>query len=163
MTRAALALTAGLLCAFAGFRHASRLKATAIRLARWVQLLHHLSLLLDQGTLSIPELLCTAADGHQKPDQLLLQIAGLLRNDPLLSPEAALGRCEADTPEEDVLCRFFQRLGHGTKESRSLAAAQAAQELQLLQTKANAAAEKDVKLWQTLGLVGGLCLTILLL
>ena len=163
MTRAALALMAGLLCAFAGFRHAAQLKATAARLSRWVQLLEHLSLLLQQGTLSIPELLCTTACSQQPPDLLLHQAADLIRNDPLLSPAEAFRRCALEGPECDVLSRFFQRLGHGTKESRSLAAAQAAQELQLLQAQASAAAEKDVKLWQTLGFTGGICLTILLL
>jgi len=35
--------------------------------------------------------------------------------------------------------------------------------MQLLAESASIRAEKDVKLWQTLGFTGGICLTILLL
>jgi len=62
-----------------------------------------------------------------------------------------------------VLARLFTRLGRGTKESRRLAAEQTAEEMTLLAQHAGNRAEKDARLWQTLGFVGGACLTILLL
>ena len=58
---------------------------------------------------------------------------------------------------------MFTQLGHGLQESRCRAVEHALEEIRLLAQAAARKAEKDVKLWQTLGLIGGLCLTILLL
>lgn len=163
MSRAILAVMAGLLCALAGVKHASTLKGDAARISRWVQVLEHLTLLLRQGTLSIPELLCAAADGPHPPDKLLRDMASALTRSPLLSLSEAFQACSAAWQEHDVLARMFARLGHGSQESRCLAAEQAAAELRLLAAAASAKAEKDAKLWQTLGFTGGACLTIMLL
>jgi hypothetical protein len=73
--RTVLALMAGLLCTMAGIKHAAVLKGEAARLTRWVQVLRHLSVLLKEGTLSIPEALCAAADGLFPPDKLLRAMA----------------------------------------------------------------------------------------
>ena len=162
MSRAILAVMAGLLCALAGVKHASALKADAARITRWVQVLDHLSLLLRQGTLSIPEALCAAADGSHPPDKLLRDMASAMHSTPLLSLPDAFNTCPS-WQERDVLGRMFARMGHGSRESRVLAAEQAAAELRLLATAASAKAEKDAKMWQTLGFTGGACLTIMLL
>lgn len=162
MSRAILAVMAGLLCALAGVKHASALKADAARISRWVQVLEHLTLLLRQGMLSIPEALCAAADGPHPPDKLLRDMASAMHGSPLLSLPEAFKICPS-WQERDVLGRMFARMGHGSRESRVLAAEQAAAELRLLATAASAKAEKDAKLWQTLGFTGGACLTIMLL
>lgn len=163
MSRAVLAVMAGLLCALAGVKHASTLKGDAARMTRWVQLLEHLRLLLRQGTMSIPEVLCAAADGPHPPDKLLRDMAAAMHGSPLFSPAEAFQACSAAWQERDVLSRMFARLGHGSQESRCLAAEQAAEELRLLAGAASTKAEKDAKLWQTLGFTGGACLTIMLL
>ena len=54
-------------------------------------------------------------------------------------------------------------MGHGSKDNRVLAVEQCTEEMRLLAEAAAAKAEKDTKLWQTLGFIGGACLTILLL
>ena len=163
MSRAILAVMAGLLCALAGIKHASALQGDAARLKRWGQVLAHLELLLQEGTLSIPEVLCAAADGTLPPDRLLRDMAAKLSSSPLLSLSDAYAAYAEERPETALLSRLFARMGHGTKESRCLAVKQSAGEMALLAQSAAARAEKDVKLWQTLGFVGGACLTILLL
>ena len=163
MTRAVLAIMSGLLCALAGMKHASALKAEAVRLHRWVQIFRHLLLLLQEGTMPIPEALIVAADGQAQPDRLLRETGARLQAEPTLSLLDAFNRCCPVCSEKEMLCRLFRRLGHGSKESRCLAPAQSAEEIALLAQNASARAEKDAKLWQTLGLTGGVCLTILLL
>lgn len=163
MSRAIVAVMAGLLCALAGLKHASALKGDAARQSRWVQVLSHLALLLREGTLSIPEALCTAADGSLAPDELLRAMAARMSASPMTGlGEAFLASC-GDCAEKDVLTRLFARVGRGSKESRVLAAEQGAEEMRLMAASASAKAEKDAKLWQTLGFTGGICLTILLL
>lgn len=163
MTRTVLAIMAGLLCMLAGMKYAASLRAEAVRLSRWVQLLSHLALLLQEGTLSIPEAFLSAADRPSPPDQILRGTASLLAASPLLTPADAFRQSCSDCREKEPLLRLFARLGRGSKESRILALEQARDELRLLAQAASARADKDVKLWQTLGLVGGACLTILLL
>ena len=163
MSRAVIAVMAGLLCTLAGMKHGAALAADAHRLTRWCQLLRHLTLLLQEGTMSIPEALCTASDGLQPPDKLLRAIAMKLQSSPLMTLAEAFHVCSGECTERELLTRMFTRLGQGSKESRVLALEQASKEMKLLADAASARAEKDVKLWQTLGFTGGICLTILLL
>lgn len=163
MTRGVLALMAGLLCALAGMKHASVLKGDASRMHRWTQILAHLSLLLKEGVLSIPDALCTAADGHHQPDRLLHNMTARLKTSPMLTPAEAFRQGCPPCPEAELLQRLFTRIGRGTQESRRLAVDLAGEEMTLMARHAHERAEKDAKLWQTLGFVGGACLTILLL
>lgn len=163
MSRAILAIMAGILCTLAGFHHASTLRGDAARLARWVQIMRHIALLLREGTLSIPEVLCQAANESQPPDALLRRLAAAIQENPLCTLADAYLALHEDTAESTLVLRLLQRLGHGSQESRCLAAKQAADEFHLLAEKASAKAQKDVRLWQTLGFLGGLCLTIMLL
>ena len=163
MSRGVLALMAGLLCALAGAKYAASLKGEASRLNRWVELLRHLALLLEEGTLPLPQALCTAADSSHAPDELLRDMAALIQQAPLTTPEAAFLHFCGSWQEKPLLQRMFARIGRGTKENRCLAVEQSARELDQLAQRASARAEKDVKLWQTLGFIGGTCLTILLL
>ena len=163
MIRAVLAVMAGLLCGFAGIRHASSLSQEAIRLKRWEQLLKHLALHLQQGLLSIPDALLACADGSTAADRLLREMVQQIQKEPLLPIVQAFSRCCTNEKEQPVLTRMFTHLGHGMQENRRSAVEHAAAEMHLLAEQAAAKAEKDVKLWQTLGLIGGLCLTILLL
>lgn len=163
MIRAVLAVMAGLLCSLAGLRYASSLSREALRLHRWEQILQHLSLLLRQGQLSIPEALLACADEHTDADRLLREMVQRLREAPLTSLAHAFHHCSSGGAEQALLARMFTHLGHGMLENRCRAVEQAADEMQLIAQSAAQKADKDVKLWQTLGLIGGLCLTILLL
>ena len=163
MIRAVLAVMAGLLCGLAGMKHASSLSQEAARLHRWVQVLQHLSLHLRQGMLSIPDALLACADGQTAADRLLREMVQRIQREPLLPLVEAFSRCSANETEQPLLKRMFTHLGHGLQENRRMAVEHAATEMQLLAEQSAAKAEKDVKLWQTLGLIAGLCLTILLL
>lgn len=163
MSRTVLAIMAGLLCGFAGVKYASSLRGDAARLSRWTYLLRHLALLLQEGSMSIPEALCAAADGSSSADTLMRALALKVQNEPLLSLEEACRQFSHDGAETPLLVRMFTRLGRGTQASRLLAVEQATQEMQLMAEAASAKADKDAKLWQTLGFVGGTCLTIMLL
>ena len=163
MMRAVPAVAAGLLCALTGIRNARRLRQEAQDLRRWQELLRTLALILSEGTLSIPDALDAAADGEGAPDKAAAAIAEAMRRDPLLSPGDAFRACSLAPQERSCLERFFCRLGHGTAAMRCHAAEQAGDELALLAQTAAARAAKDAKLYQTLGLTGGACLTLLLL
>jgi len=163
MSRTVLALMAGLLCMLAGLKYATALKGEAARLSRWALLLEHLSLLVEEGTLPMPQALCAAADAAGPPDTLLRSMADRLQQEPLTTLEQAFRQLCPDWPEKPALRRMFSNLGRGSRESRHLAVTQTAREIDLLAQRASSAAEKDVKLWQTLGFLGGICLTILLL
>lgn len=163
MTRAVLAVMAGLLCALAGLRRAAGMRGDATRLRRWVQVLAHLALLLQERTMSLQSALTTAADGADAPDRLLHEMARRLQAQPLSSlSDAFLTQC-GDVPEKDMLARMFARLSRGSLDSRVQALEQAKAEIALMQEQSAQKAEKDAKLWQTLGFIGGTCITILLL
>ena len=163
MSRAVVAIMAGLLCTLAGLKHAAALKGDAARLARWEQLLAHLAVLLREGTLSIPKALCAAADSTHPADHLLQEIARKLASSPLSSVANIFSALCPDWIEKPTLSRYFAKLGHGSRNNRILAAEQCRDEMRLLAKSAAEKAEKDAKLWQTLGLTGGICLTILIL
>lgn len=163
MIRAVLAVMAGLLCALAGLRRAASMRSAAERLRRWGQVLAHLALILLERTMSLQAALAAAADGTDAPDRLLRGIAQTLQAQPLSSlTDAFLSQC-GDVPEKDVLARMFARLARGSLESRVQAIEQAQSEIALMQEQSARKAEKDAKLWQTLGFIGGTCITILLL
>ena len=163
MSRGILAIMAGLLCALAGLRRASALKNEAARLNRWTVLLRHLSLLLQEGTLPIPEALCAVANATDAPDQLLHTLAKVVQQSPMTTLAQAYRQHSPPCPEQSAMQRMFLGLGHGSKASRSLAVQQAAEEIRLLAENAETRAAKDARLWQTLGFIGGACLTLMLL
>lgn len=163
MMRAMLAISAGLLCALAGLRMSCSLRQEAVRLRRWTEVLRHLSLLLEQRQYALPTALMQAATAQSMPDQVLRQLAEGMRRSPLTPLPELFGRCAVSSPEQPALSRLMPRLSHGTLPERTQAVSQAAEELQMLALQAEQRAERDVKLWRTLGLTGGACLTLLLL
>ncbi len=163
MMRTVLSIMAGLLCALAGLRHAMSIKGEGARMQRWVQMLSHLALLLEEGTMSLPEAICRAAMGGSQVDQVMRDTASAVKDSPLTSLAVAFrARC-GDWPERDMLCRMMERISRGTKENRVLAISQAQQEMELMAREAAGKAGKDAKLWATLGIVGGVCATIFLI
>lgn len=161
--RILLAIIAGLLCGIAGMRRATLLRRNAQLLRRWDALLRHLSLLLHQGGESLPQTLEAAATVDAPPDQLLRSLAQALRNAPLVPLEEHFARLCADSPARDALLRMARCLGRGELVSRCQAVDQAAEEIALLATQAQASADKDARMWTTLGWLGGACLILMLL
>ncbi len=163
MTRSMLAVMAGLLCVLTGLRQAGALRTMEHETRRWADMLQCLSLLLAEGSLSLPEALRAAADGGGDADRLLRDMADHMAKHPLCTPCEAYITLASPDSQFPCLHRMFTRLGVGTLESRCLAAEQAGAEMALLAQQASQRASKDAKLFQTLGLTGGAALTLLLL
>lgn len=163
MTRAVLAIAAGLLCGLYGLRLSASLRQEALHARRWAEILARLDLLIGEETLSLPEALRQAADGALAPDRLLHAVADDLAGNPLQSLQEAFGAACPACGGREVLLRLFGRLGRGSAQSRRLAVQQAAQAMAQTAAQAEARAARDAKLYRTLGWTGGACLTILLL
>lgn len=163
MTSSFFAIAAGLLCGLYGLRLSATLRSEARVLLRWVEILRRLALLIAEETLPLPEALRQAADEPLPADLLVCKVADALESDPLLPlADAFVLQCTS-CPGYDVLQRLFTRLGHGSAANRLLAVDQARDTLALLAAKASERADRDAKLYRTLGWTGGVCLTILLI
>lgn len=163
MIRPVLAISAGILCALLGLRQARQITDAEARLHRWSTLLRHLALLLAESTLPLPEALTAAASAREAPDEALRALAALLRDEPLSPIEALWPRLNVTGAEAAPLSRLIPRLTRGSVDSRTLAAQQAADELALLAESARGRSASDARMWRTLGLTCGLCLTLMLL
>lgn len=163
MIRAMLAVMAGMLCALAGWRRASALKSSATCLRRWQEVLEHLALILSEGASTLPEAFEQAATGALPPDDLLRALAADLRSQPLTPLPALYAAHAAADPGSDALTRLMRRLSRGSLEMRCQAVSQAAEELALLAGQARETADKDATMWRNLGLIGGACLTLMLI
>lgn len=163
MTRAVLAVCAGLLCALAGFRHAAFLRQEAARLRAWTDALKRLTLLMQEGALPLPQALRQAGAELPGPDRLLSAVADTMADDPLLTLPEAFGRACPACTERDALMRLAAGISRGSLESRCLACEHAAAGIGQLASEAAALAARDAKLWQTLGFTGGACLTLMLI
>lgn len=163
MIRAALAVTAGLLCGVMGIRHARQLNGTAFRLRRWEELLRHLALLLSEGDASMPDVFEQAASAHEAPDELLCRLARQMREQPMSTLPDLYAACQNTCEEDSVLTRLMARLGRGSLETRRQAVEQAADEIALLSASATTKAATDARMWTTLGWTCGACLTLMLI
>ena len=163
MIRPALAVFAGLVCGVIGQRQARRLREEGTNLRSLEQLLRRLSLLLQEGTLSLPEALRQSAGENAAADRLLRRLAEGLEACPLTPLPELYAHLAPAGPEAPVLARLMDRLGRGSLESRCQAAEQAAEEIALLARDATDRAARDAKLHASLGWTCGACLTILLL
>ncbi len=130
---------------------------------RWGALLERLAVILNGQGASLPEALCAASDGNTGPDGVLRGMAEQLQAAPMCSLQGAFEAACPDWPERAALTRMFASLGRGPLQGRMLALQQGIGELSLLGESAKMRADKDAKLFQTLGWTGGACLTIFLL
>lgn len=147
----------------AGLRQGASLQQDATRLRRWIEMLRHLALLMEQGLYALPDALEQASIGQMLPDQTLRTLAEGLRHTPLIPLSELISQCAIPEPEQAAIIRMVGRLGRGTLPERTQAVHQAIDELLLLSAQADDRVSRDVKLWRTLGLTGGACLTLLLL
>ena len=139
------------------------MRSSCQRQERWAAVMQHLSLLLEEGAGSLPEVLDMAAREDALPDRLLRTLAGKLRAQPLQTPEALLELSALPLQEQEIVLRLLRRLGHGSRESRRQAAELCGEEMRLLASSHRARAETEAKMWRQLGLLGGLCLTLWLI
>lgn len=160
MIRPLLAVMAGLICGIMGMRQAQRLRQENAVLHRWEYILRQLCLILQEGTLPLPDALEQAASEQTPADTLLRQMAARLRAEPLSSLSSFY---EPQGQEGPVLSRLFSGLEQGSLERRTLAVTQATQEIALLAQASQEKARQDARMWATLGWTCGACLTLMLL
>lgn len=160
MMRPFLAVMAGMLLGVAGMRRARQLRVHAANHVRWVNLLSHLSLLLQQAAYTLPEALRLAADQPLQPDAWLCALAdGITQKRISALPASPV----LPGQDADILNRYVPRLLHGALESRVQATEQARDEFVLLMKSAQADAGREAKMWSQLGWTLGAALTLLLL
>lgn len=163
MTRLLFPICAALLSTLAGLHLSTHLRQEEQRLARWGEILQHLHLLMASCAYSLPEAFRLCADGNHPPDTLLRQLADALERAPLSSPGALTDRLCPAISEKDIISRMMHLLSRGSLESRLLAVENARQEVALMHEKAARKTDKDARLYQTLGWIGGLCLLLILM
>lgn len=163
MTAMLPAILTGLLFSLICLRHAGRLKQETVRLRRWQEITEQLSLLLREGTMGLTEVLSACADGDTPADALLQRLAADMTQQPLAECSVLYDALTEPCTEKALLLRMFTRLCWGSLESRSLAAAQASESLALMADRAGQKSAVDSRLWQRLGVIGGACVTLLLI
>ena len=157
MTRLLFPICAALLSTLAGLHLSTHLRQEEQRLARWGEVLPHLHLLMASCAYSLPEAFRLCADENRP------QLADALERAPLSSPGALTDRLCPAISEKDIISRMMHLLSRGILESRLLAVENARQEVALMHEKAARKADKDARLYQTLGWIGGLCLLLILM
>lgn len=163
MNQTFLAVISGLLCALIGMRRAAYLRSEARRLSAWHDALQRLQLLLCEATLPLPDALRRAGNGLSAPDKALTAAADLLLAQPLLTLPEIFEQVLVVSPEQPVLLHLAEELSHGSLDSRCLACEQCTALISQLASEAATRAARDVKLFQTLGWSGGICLTLILI
>ncbi len=163
MTRLLMPLCAAMLCTLCGLRLSAGLHRETQRLMRWGTLLAHCRILMASCAYSLPEVFKLAATEQTAADELLRTMAQGLENQRTASPGTLAEQLCPPCPERDAILRLMHAIGHGSLESRLLALDSTKEELALLHQQSRKRAEKDGKLYQTLGWVGGLCLMLLML
>lgn len=163
MTQLMLPLCAAMLCTLCGMRLASSLHREEERLLRWSALLAHCEVLLSASAYSLPEVFRLCATEKSAADALLRTLSEQMQQQ-RMTPLVTL----ADTAcppcvERECLLRWLQAVSHGSLENRLFATQSARKEIDLMHQQSRQKAEKDAKLYQTLGWVGGLCLMLLML
>lgn len=164
MTRLLFPICAALLSTLAGLHLSTHLRQEEQRLARWGEILQHLHLLMVSCAYSLPEAFRLCADGHHPPDALFTSACGRIRANAAVLAGCADGQTVASAgSERDIISRMMHLLSRGSLESRLLAVENARQEVALMHEKAARKADKDARLYQTLGWIGGLCLLLILM
>ena len=152
------ALGAGLCCLALGLSMGSALSRHEKELAAWCSALERMqcgleSLLPLTRVLGLGEMAALDA------------MAKAMEAEPLLSLEAAWEKCAAgvQAEEKQVLAELFVHLGQGDLAQRRQALAQAQAQISAMQKAAKGEMERSRPLWRSLGSLGGLALTLLLL
>lgn len=164
MTRLLFPVCAALLSTLAGLHLSTHLRQEEQRLARWGEILQHLHLLMAScGVLCCRKRSGCAPDGNHPPDTATRQLADALER----AAAVLAGRADGQAVSGN------QRKGHHQPndapaqprrlENRLLAVENARQEVALMHEKAARKADKDARLYQTLGWIGGLCLLLILM
>ena len=151
---------AALLCIALGWYGAKRLKEREGYLQHWERALHALQNGVNRGGLSLPLLM------EQGGTDSLKEAARLLREAPALSGRELTQRLPRDPlltdPEWQAVCQLIQGLFAPDREGQSAAIRCAGDQFARFSALAREAAEKNIRLYQSLGWLSGAAAFILL-
>ncbi len=163
MIRVACAVLAAGTCALMGMEASIRLKGRVAYLASWLRALELMDLKLLHDGIPLREVVLLDRDGEIA--SRLAAFSRALGDNPRYTAAQAWQTSgkSADTPEEKVLASCFSALGAGVLEKRRAAIAQAMEQLKVLKKEAEEKAQRDCKLYRSLGLAAGAALLLILL
>ncbi len=163
MIRLVCGLTAAGACVLLGMEASHRLKSRVAYLASWLRALELMDLKLLHEGIPLREVVLVDGDG-EVAKRLAAFSRALAENPRITSSQAwqSSGK-PADTQEEKVLAACFLALGTGVIEKRRAAIAQAMEQLRVLKKEAEEKAQRDCKLFRSLGLAAGAALLLILL
>ena len=161
--RMACVLLAALICALLGFDASRRLKNRVTCLASWLRALEWMDVKLTGEGIPLREVV--RKEGEGEVTKRLNAFSRALQDNPRLSAAQAWASSGKDqnTPEDAVLAQCFASLGTGTLEKRRTAVMQAMEQLRVIRKEAEGKAEKDCRLYKSMGLLGGAALLLILL
>ena len=163
MIRMVCAVLAAGACVLLGMEASHRLKSRVANLSAWLRALEMMDLKLLHDGIPLREVVLQDGDG-EVVKRLAAFSRALAENPRITSAQAwqSSGKT-ADTPEEKVLAACFLALGTGVIEKRRAAIAQAMEQLKVLKKEAEEKAQRDCKLFRSLGLAAGAALLLILL
>ena len=163
MIRLVCGLTAAVACALLGIEASHRLKSRVEHLGAWLRALEMMDLKLAHEGIPLREVVLQEGEGEIAKRLKAFSLA-LAQNPRMTSAQAwqSSGK-SAETPEERVLDACFSALGTGVLEKRRTAIAQAMEQLKVLKKEAEEKAQRDCKLYRSLGLAAGAALLLILL
>lgn len=163
MIRLVCGLIAAAACALLGMEASFRLKRRVENLAAWIRALEMLDLRLMHDGVPLREVVLQEGDGEIAKRLAAFSLA-LAENPRMTSAQAweTSGKSQ-NTKEEKVLAACFSSLGTGVLEKRRTAIAQAIEQLKVLKKEAEEKAQRDCKLYRSLGLAAGAALLLILL
>lgn len=165
MIRLVCGLIAAAACALLGIEASFRLKRRVEYLAAWIRALEMLDLRLLHDGITLREVVLQEGEGDGEIAKRLASFSRALAENPrMTSAQAWQASCKSsDTKEEKVLAACFTSLGTGVLEKRRTAIAQAMEQLKVLKKEAEEKAQRDCKLYRSLGLAAGAALLLILL
>lgn len=163
MIRLACALMAAAACVLLGFDAARRLRVRVKLLEAWIRSLEWIDMKLTSEGIPLREVVLKEGEGEIS--QRLAAFSRALQGNPRLSAAQAWASSGKDqnAPEDAVLAQCFSALGTGFLEKRRTALGQAVSQLRAMHKEAEEKAERDCRLYKSMGLAGGAALLLLLL
>jgi stage III sporulation protein AB len=163
MIRLVCGLIAAAACALLGIEASMRLKRRVEYLAAWIRALEMLDLRLVHDGIPLREVVLQEGDGEIA--KRLAAFSKVLSENPRMTSAQAWQASfkGQDTKEEKVLAACFSSIGTGVLEKRRTTIAQTIEQLNVLKKEAEEKAQRDCKLYRSLGFAAGAALLLILL
>ncbi len=163
MMKILFALCSAAACAGLGVSFGRQLKVRVENLSDWLHALEWIDMQLFHEGMPLCEAVCPEHAKGQAALRLNAFSKAIRENPRFTAKEAWDTGGKPVLPEDMVLASCFSALGSGPMEKRRMAIAQAKEQLTLIQKEAQEKADRDERLYRSMGLAGGAALFILLI